>query len=60
MFELGEARMHVEDCECLDATSMGGPVVTDPRCTALDGGPELVQHQGSKGSWRLEELAQDT
>ena len=25
--------MHVEDCDCLDATAVGGGVATDPRCS---------------------------
>lgn len=34
------ARMHVEDCGCLDAGKIDGPVIVDPRCAALDGGPD--------------------
>jgi hypothetical protein len=30
---------HVEDCRCLDASLVGGPITTDPRCAAFPGGP---------------------
>jgi hypothetical protein len=32
-----EAAIHVADCNCLDASLVGGPVTTDPRCTVLVG-----------------------
>jgi hypothetical protein len=40
---MGEAAMHVKDCDCIDASRLGGPVVTDPLCAALDGGPRPTE-----------------
>jgi hypothetical protein len=36
---MDDAAMHVEGCGCLNAEAISGPVITDPRCAALDGGP---------------------
>jgi hypothetical protein len=50
---MSEARMHVRDCGCLDATSLSGPVLLDPRCLALDGGPDPDPEPFDFGSIRL-------
>jgi hypothetical protein len=40
---MGKAAMHVKDCDCIDASRLGGPIVTDPLCAALDGGPRPTE-----------------
>jgi hypothetical protein len=50
--------MHVGGCDCLDASAVGGPIVTDPRCAALDGGPD-ADHVDDLVTWLRAQLDED-